>query len=103
MTHDVVRYVIQHPEVLKILPYIIELVHTTLERWKVPADKNNPPAVIVVDDKSLKMPASPNSQKKFGKLLSGESVTQNKATRKAKSKSKGRRKKSQDHRRKSRK
>lgn len=86
--HDVVRYVIDHPEILRVLPYIIELVHTSLERWKVPADKNKPPAVIVVDGKSLKMPASTNSEKRFMAALRPEKASQSKATPKPKSKNK---------------
>jgi hypothetical protein len=85
--HDIVRYVINHPEILKLLPYIIELVRTTLERWKVKADTKNPPAVIIVNGKTLKMPASPNSQKRFTDKVQSETTGRTKP--KAKSKRKG--------------
>jgi hypothetical protein len=63
--HDVSRYVIEHPEVIKVLPYVIELVRTALDRWRVPSEKKEPPAVIIVDGRTLKMPTSTNSENKF--------------------------------------
>jgi hypothetical protein len=93
VVHDVVHFVIQHPEILKVLPYVIDLVRTSIERWKVPTEPKKPPAVIVVEGKSLKMPASSGAEKRFLDALDSPKASKTKDNSKPRRPSKTRRKK----------
>jgi hypothetical protein len=63
--HNILKFVFEHPSTIQVATAIVQLVRAIVEKRNVKVDKKNPPAVIIANDKSLKIPASPQTEKKF--------------------------------------
>jgi hypothetical protein len=63
--HNVLKFVFEHPQTVNLVTALIQLTRSVIERIGVRPKKDVPQAVIVVKERSLKLPASPGTEKRF--------------------------------------
>ena len=68
--HEVVKFVFEHSGALiTLVTTLLQLLRASSEKRNIPERKEDPPAVLVVGSKSLKIPASPGAEKRFLKQI----------------------------------
>lgn len=64
--HDVANFIVQQAgPLLLFATALLQILHSCLDRRNIAKQENHPPAVLVVGNMSLKVPASPGAEKRF--------------------------------------
>lgn len=96
---EVVKFIFQHPvlagaalgvakESLRLAPAIVEMVRAVLERRQIQCDPKNPVVILIVNNQTLALPASPQKELRFLAGLKADPSQDNpKRSRKSKRKS----------------
>ena len=74
--HNVLQYLfslkdsVSTSQLVSFVTVLLQIVNTVLKRVESKSKKENPPAVIVVRERALRLPGSPSSQKRYISELS---------------------------------
>lgn len=86
--HNVLKFVFEHPQVITLVTSVIQLTRSVIERIGVRPQKDTPQAVVVVGERSLKIPSSAATEKRFISALAKRPKSETRTSPKGKKKTK---------------
>lgn len=65
LEHEVIKFIFQHPDLVRLGTALVELVRSAINRTTSNVKKEKPIAVLVVGKNTLKIPSSPQTERRF--------------------------------------
>ena len=63
--HNILKFIFEHPQTITLVTTVLQLTRSVIERVGARPKKDQPQAVIIVGERNLKLPASPETERRF--------------------------------------